>query len=286
MKPITLAVVCMTSGPDKVKNIDSAVSYIREAAAKGADWVQLPEMFTFHGPYARAYEQAELEDGPLNQTLSALAKELGIVLFAGTVGERADADNFPKEALLNKNGDKKIFNTSYVFNRDGTLLAKYRKTHLFNLYDESGKPKYCESDGYLAGKMPVSFTVDGYRVALSICYDLRFSQFYAKLSEQGAPDIIAVPSAFTKGTGRYHWELLLRARAVEHQAYVFAANQIGEHEPGKESFGHAMIVDPWGTTLGNTGDSAGIALAPASKETLSEMRAKLPVLINRRPEIY
>jgi predicted amidohydrolase len=283
---LKVAVVCMTSIADKARNVAAAVKFVRDAAAQGADWVQLPEMYPFHGPYGLAYEMAELEGGPLYRTMAALAKELGIVLFAGTVGERADHDKLPDSVLKNRDGHKRVFNTAYVFGRDGGLLAKYRKTHLFNLYDAKGLPKYCESDGFLAGDKPVTLTVDGYRVGLSICYDLRFPEFYTKLAEAGAPDFIAVPSAFTKGTGRYHWELLLRARAVERQAYVFAANQTGEHGPGKESFGHAMIIDPWGTTLANTGEHPGVAIAEVTRAGLAEIRAKLPALSNRRPELY
>lgn len=286
MKELKIAAICLNSTADKAKNIEGAVKAVREAAAQGADWVQLPEMFPYFGPYSQVYLQAELEGGELFQKLSSLAKELKIVLFGGTVGERADKDQLSEKAVLSREGHKRVFNTLYVFGREGELLAKYRKTHLFNLYEDDGQPKYCESDGFLSGDKLVTLTIDGLKVALSICYDLRFPEFYNRLAKGGAPDVIAVPSAFTKGTGRYHWELLLRARAVEWQSYVFAANQVGEHAPGKESFGHAMIIDPWGTTLANTGEKPGVALASISKESLREIRAKLPALVNRRPELY
>jgi predicted amidohydrolase len=283
---ITLAAVCMTSTNDKARNVDTALAYVREAKARGADWVQLPEMFPFFGTYDRVYEMAELQGGPLYTRLSDLAKELGIILVAGSVGERADRDELPDSVVLNANGHKRVFNTCYVFGRQGELLAKYRKTHLFNLYDESGKPKYCESDGFIPGDDVAALTIDGFRLGLSICYDLRFSELYDKIALAAPPDILAVPSAFTRGTGTYHWELLLRARAVERQCYVWAANQTGEHGPGKESFGHSMLIDPWGTTIANTGAHVGLAIATITRQAIAETRARLPALANRRPAIY
>ena len=179
-----------------------------------------------------------------------------------------------------------MYNTSYVFGRDGNLLAKYRKIHLFNLNDENGLPRYRESDGYIPGSRPVTFKVDGLKVGLSICYDLRFPQLFHLFGEQEPVDVIAVPSAFTLATGRAHWELLLRARAVENLAYIYAANQTGTHSPGKESYGHSLVVDPWGTVLCNTGDFPGIGFANISSGVIQEVRGRLPALSNRRPDIY
>lgn len=281
---LKLAAICMTSTADKEANIAAAERYIREAAKQGADWVQLPEMFPFLGSYDLIYDMAEDEDGPLCTRLAGLAKELKIVLFAGTMGEKPRG--LDETQILNRFGQRRVYNTSYIFGRDGSQLAKYRKTHLFNLYDEQGQPLYCESDGFIAGHNAVSLSIDGLRVALSVCYDLRFPEFFQKLAAMGHPDVIAVPSAFTKTTGRYHWELLLRARAVEWQAYVYAANQSGQHGPGKESFGHAMIVDPWGVTLANTGEHTGVAIGEVNSTMIKETRAKLPALTNRRQELY
>jgi predicted amidohydrolase len=283
---LNLAAICMTSTSDKARNVETAVRYVREAKALGADWVQLPEMFPFHGSYDKVYEMAELESGPVYQTLSGLAKELGIVLLAGTVGERPDLDRLDDTVLYSRAGHRRVFNTSYVFGRDGSQLAKYRKTHLFNLYDDHGLPKYCESDGYIPGDALVAVEIDGFKLGMSICYDLRFPHLYDKLEADGPLDIIAVPSAFTKGTGLYHWELLLRARAVERQCYVYAANQTGQHGPGKESFGHSMVIDPWGTTVANTGIHPGVAMARISRAAIADTRAKLPALANRRPQLY
>ena len=277
----TVAAITMTSTSDKPGNIAKAVDLVRRAAALGAEWIQLPEMFAYHGPYDQVYTMAEDEDGPLAQLLSGLAKDLGIVLIAGSSGER------PEHIDLSRNGHRRVYNTCYVYGRDGSLLSKYRKTHLFNLNAADGKPSYCESDGYIPGDAPVSFTLDGWKLAHSICYDLRFPAFYDRLAATGGdPDVILVPSAFTQGTGQAHWELLLRARAVERQAYIYAANQVGQHGPGKESFGHSMVIDPWGDVLANTGAHEGIALAQLSRDRLKEVRGRLPALANRRPSLY
>lgn len=283
---IKVAAICMTSTGDKERNIATALKYVKEAAQNGAEWVQLPEMLAYHGPYDKIYDMAELDGGPLFETMAATAREHKIVLISGTVGERPDRDNLPADVVKNKNGHRRVFNTAYVFGRDGSLITKYRKTHLFNLTDAANGANYCESDGYIAGDKAVTCTIDGWKVGLSICYDLRFPRFYDMLEAQGSPEILLVPSAFTKGTGQAHWELLLRSRAVERQAYVFAANQTGTHSPGKESYGHSMVVDPWGKVLADTGDQPGIAYATISREALAEARGRLPALGNRRPELY
>lgn len=277
----TVAAITMTSTSDKGQNIATAERLVRAAAKQGADWVQLPEMFAYHGPYDAVYAMAEDDGGPLAQKLAALARELGVVLIAGSVGER------PEQVVTNADGHRKIYNTCYIYGRDGRLIAKYRKTHLFNLVQADKTASYCESDGYLAGDAPITISIDGWLVGLSICYDLRFPAFYDRLAANaGDPDVILVPSAFTKTTGEAHWELLLRARAVERQAYVYAANQVGMHRPGKESFGHSMIIDPWGEVLANTGAIEGIAIASLSRERLQSIRSRLPALANRRPALY
>ncbi len=276
----------MTSGADKTKNIESAIAYIRTAAQKGADWVLLPEVFTYIGPYEKLYENAEDENGPLVKKLAALAKELNIVLFAGSMGERPLPGEQLGEPLEGRTGFKRVFNTTFVFGRDGSVIAKYRKTHPFNLMDSEGKPLYCESDGFLSGDKLQTLEVDGYQVACSICYDLRFPGMYERLSRTKAVDVFLLPSAFTTQTGMDHWEVLIRARAIEQQAYVYASNQVGESAPGKSNYGHSMIVDPWGYVIANTGGTPGIAMAEISRERIDHIRTRLPALKNRRPEIY
>ena len=283
-RPLKLASICMTSGANKEKNIQDAMAWVRDAAAKGADWVLLPEVFTYIGPYDAIFANGEEDNGPLVQALSALAKELSIVLFAGSFGERPGAgESVTSEG---RTGFKRVYNTSFVFGRDGQKLGKYRKTHPFNLMDASGKPLYCESDGFLSGDHLVTLEVEGYNVGLAICYDLRFPRLFERLAKDKPLDVILLPSAFTTQTGMDHWEVLIRARAIEQQAYVYASNQVGESAPGKSCYGHSMIVDPWGYVLANTGGTPGVAMAEISLERIASVRARLPALTNRRPDIY
>lgn len=279
---LNIATICMRSLSNKELNVDKAVDDIRRAKSQGADWVLLPEVFAYQGPFQKHYEMAESDGSELLLLLQNLCKELGIVLFAGSIGE------IPINRSLSSKGVSRVYNTLWVIGREGDVLGKYRKTHLFNLLDSEGRPQYCESDGFIPGDDVKVIQVDGFWVGLSICYDLRFSELYHKmqqLSEQPL-DIVVVPSAFTKKTGQAHWEVLLRARAVEFQCYVVAANQVGEHSPGKENFGHSMIVDPWGDILDNTGPSEGIAMGQVSRSYIEKVRSQLPVLSNRRPELY
>lgn len=276
----TLAAVCMNSQNNKARNVETAMCLVREAAQAGADWVLLPEIFHFFGPYKELFDQAEPENGPLLSQLAALAKELKIVLFAGTIGER------PTEIVLNEQGERRVYNTMYVFGRDGMILTKYRKTHLFNLRASDGRKLYCEEDGFLFGDKPVVADIDGFHVGLSICYDIRFGEYYQRLAQNGALDVIVCPAAFTLKTGMDHWELLLRARAVEQQCFVYAANQYGIHAPEKESYGHSMIVDPWGIVLADTGANEGFSMARISRSRIDAVRSRLPALQNRRPDVY
>lgn len=283
---LKLAAISMTTGPDRQRNIQEAYDLVRQAADLGADWIQLPEMWPFMGPYSELDQHAEPEGGPLYQELARWAQSLEVVLIAGTMAERPDAQTLPSQAIVSTAGHRRVFNTTYVFGRDGCCLAKYRKIHLFNLVGDDGRPTHQESDGFLAGETPTTVMVDGWRLGLSICYDLRFSALYDLLAREGDPDIVAVPSAFTKMTGAAHWELLLRARAVERQCYVFAANQTGVHGPGKESFGHSLIVDPWGEVLAQTWTEPGLALAEVRRSKIDAVRSRLPALNNRRADFF
>ncbi len=285
-KKIKVAAICMNSTSDKLRNVQTALTMIEEAAKAGADWIQIPEMFAFHGSYDRVYEMAETEKGPIIAEMKTLAKKYQVVIIAGSMGEKPDENKDADPAHLNRNGHRRVYNTMFIIDRSGNVIARYRKIHLFNLINDDGAALYCESDGYLAGSALVRTEIDGYQVGLSICYDLRFPSMYAKLTESQPIDVLLAPSAFTKGTGTAHWELLLRARAIESQCYVFAANQVGEHSPGKESFGHSMIVSPWGEVLANTGAEVGTAYAEISPDVITTTRAKLPVLRNKRRELY
>jgi predicted amidohydrolase len=285
VKPnLLLASISMCSSDSKAKNVVQALDWVHRAADRGADWVLLPEIFAFHGSYDRLHAEAEGEESELIWRLAETARSLEICLFAGSFGMRPKADS--AEAGPGRHGHQRVYNTALVFDRQGQEVARYRKTHLFNLYSPKGEALYCESDGFIPGDQLTSFELEGFRVGLAICYDLRFPALFEKLASEGALDVIVLPSAFTLQTGMDHWELLLRARAVEQQCYVFASNQVGDHGRGKASYGHSMIVDPWGYVLANTGGVPGLAVAEMSTNRLREVRDRLPALKNRRPELY
>lgn len=282
---LKLASLSFCSGSDKQKNVQLAVAMIKTAAQNGAEWILLPEIFSFHGPYSQLDENAEVEGADTFTLLSKLAAELGVCIFAGTMGETADP-SLGDETLKNSRGERRVHNTMYVFDRQGRLAGKYRKTHLFNLASHESVQSYCEPDGYIPGNERVVIELEGWRVGLSICYDLRFPEFFRAMGQSTPLDMIVLPAAFTFQTGKDHWELLLRARAVENQCYVLASNQCGEHRPGRRSWGHSMIIDPWGHVLSDTGDKPGISYATVSQSEIKAIRDKLPALNNRRPELY
>ncbi|MEI8024909.1 MAG: nitrilase-related carbon-nitrogen hydrolase [Pseudomonadota bacterium] len=277
---IKVACISLTATSDQKSNIENAISAVRASATEGATWVALPEMISYLGPYDTLWEKADSFEGDLFQTFSQLSKELNIVLFAGTWGERPRPSEAPNE------GTRKVFNTAHVFGRQGELLARYRKIHLFSLANELGEKIHSEPDGYLSGNQFVSVLIDGLRVHLAICYDLRFPEMFSTLQKLGSCDVLMAPSAFTKATGERHWELLCRSRAIDLQAWVVAPNQVGCHYGNKESYGHAMIVDPWGNICSETGDAPGTAFYEIDFEKTRTFRTKLPVLANQRHDLY
>lgn len=273
---LTIASISLSSGANVKQNLASALQAVEKAAGRGADWVLLPEVFTYIGENSRIYDHADPLRGPIYEKLARKASDLKICLFAGSYAERMDDE---------QKTNRKVHNVSYVFDRNGNEQARYVKTHLFNLFDK-GRPIYCESATYEAGHSLERLTLDGWKVGLSICYDLRFPQLYQALAAQGPLDIITVPAAFTLETGKDHWQVLLRARAIELQAYVFAANQFGSKAGSKRNYGHSMIIDPWGYKLADTGDQFGIALADISKKRIYEVREKLPALKDAKEYLY
>lgn len=281
---LNLATICLCARDDVAANLQQAFVMIDQAAELGADWVLLPEVWTFQGPHEKLLAAADEPRGAIYEQLAKKAAQHQICLFAGSYAEQPTED---EKKHIKEDDRLRVHNVSYVFDRNGTELAYYRKTHLFNLMDEYGKPKYCESDSYIPGDELKVFDLEGWRVGLSICYDLRFPSLYQAMNRLGAPmDLITVPAAFTLETGKDHWELLLRARAVELQCYVFAANQWGENQPQRHCYGHSMIVNPWGDKIADTGEGQSLALARVSKDTLARVRKKLPALQNRRQELY
>jgi deaminated glutathione amidase len=268
---VRVAAVQLNSNGEKARNLSAAEDLVRAAAADGAELVALPEKWNLLASGEEMAAGAEALDGPSLSAARSWARELGIHLLAGTVAERG-AD--PGE---------KAFNASVLIGPDGEDLAVYRKIHMFDV--EAGGVTYRESAHQQAGEEIVSATVDGLELGLTVCYDLRFPELYRILAVRGAR-LLAVPSAFTAATGRDHWEVLLRARAIENQAFIIAPNQVGEASPHYSSYGHSAIVDPWGTMLACAPDEECFVAAELDSATQDRTREQLPSLVNRRPELY
>ena len=265
------AAVQLQSTPDRDRNLETADRLTRAAASAGAELIVLPEKWPVLGTPEQTIAGAEPFEGPILQWARATARELGIDLVAGSFSERID-------------GDERGRNTSIHVGPDGELRASYRKIHMFDV--EVGGRVYKESEHEAPGdEIVLSETANGVGLGLTICYDVRFPELYRILAVKGA-EIVAVPAAFTFATTRDHWEILLRARAIEGQAFVVAANQIGEHAPGIRSGGRSMIVDPWGVVLATAPDSETFVVAELDLERQAEIRRTLPSLANRRPEAY
>ncbi|MCW3012998.1 MAG: carbon-nitrogen hydrolase family protein [Solirubrobacterales bacterium] len=268
------AAVQLTATDDTGRALATAERLVREAADRGATLVVLPEKWPALGSGAILRAAAEPLDGPRGQWAAALAAELGIDLVAGSVSER----------LGRAEDDQRLANTSVHYGPDGTAQAAYRKLHLFDV-DIDGRA-YRESDHEDAGQVAVlSHLADGTGLGLSICYDLRFPELYRALTVAGAR-ILSVPAAFTLATTRDHWEPLIRARAIENQCFVIAANQIGEHPGGARSGGRSMIVDPWGVILAQASDTEGLCVADLDLDRQDHVRHTLPALAHRRADVY
>lgn len=270
-----VACIQLNGSSDVERNLSRTEALVRQAARAGAVLVATPEATTYLGPHDQKIALAEPAEGPTHQRLGRLAAELGIHLLVGSVAERHPD---PELARL------RCFNTSLLFGAEGELLARYRKIHLFDVdLASQGGVRFAESDKTAAGEEVVVATTPLGRMGLSVCFDLRFPELYARHVEQGAT-ILAVPSAFTERTGRDHWHVLLRARAIETQCYLLAPAQWGPHDDGglRRSYGHALIVDPWGTVLAECGDGEGYCLAELDPARVAEVRASIPMASNRR----
>ena len=269
----TLRVACvqLTSRDDKEANIEKAEQLVARAAATGADVVVLPEKWNAIGNPEVLHSAAEtLEDGESVQAMAAWASGHGITLVGGSITERRE-------------GRDKLSNTSIVFDSDGSIAGLYRKIHMFDV--EVGGHVYRESDAEEPGDEPVVLDVEGWATGLTVCYDVRFPELYRILALQGA-HLVTVPAHFTLYTGKDHWELLLRARAVENQYYVAAAAQIGETLPGRLSYGRSLIADPWGTVVALAPDEETVISAELDRRRLDDVRAKLPSLASRQADAY
>jgi len=263
-----MAALQMVSTPDVARNLQAAAALIDEAARAGAALVALPEYFCLMGR-ADTDKLAVAESdgaGPIQEMLSSQARRHSLWVIGGTLPLRtADA--------------QRVRNTCMVYAPDGTRVARYDKIHLFAF--DNGRECYDEGRVLERGEQSVAFACDEWRVGLSICYDLRFPELYRELTKPPC-DLVCVPSAFTYTTGRAHWELLLRARAVENQCYVLAPAQGGHHENGRRTWGHSLIVDPWGELLGCREEGPGIVTAEMDRDRLEQVRRQLPALAHRR----
>ncbi|MBE2242628.1 MAG: carbon-nitrogen hydrolase family protein [Burkholderiaceae bacterium] len=274
-----IAAVQMVSTPDVGRNLAAARRLVEQAAADGAALVALPEYFCLLGHHERdKIALAETPgDGPIQDALSAMAREGGVWLVGGTLPIRIEGVS------------DRALNACCVYAPDGALAARYDKMHLFSF--KTGAEDHDESRVLRAGEKPVAFDAAfaggaaALRVGLSICYDLRFPELYRALGEPAPCDLLCVPAAFTYPTGEAHWELLLRARAVENQAYVIAAAQGGRHENGRRTWGHSMIVDPWGEVLACLAEGEGVVSAELDPERIAAVRSRLPALAHRRADL-
>jgi predicted amidohydrolase len=252
------AAVQLCAGSDKSANLAKAEAFAAEAAGHGAQLVVLPEVFSWRGARADERSAAETIPGPSADRLAQLARRLNIHLLAGS--------------LLEESGGTKVFNTSVLFGPGGDMVARYRKLHLFDI-DLPGHVSIRESDTRTGGDAIVTAPTELGVIGLSVCYDLRFPELYRRLTLAGA-EIIAVPSAFTFSTGAAHWEILLRARAIENQVYLIAPDQIGQSPTGVVDFGNSLIVDPWGKPLARAADREMVI----DRDYQERVRRELPCL--------
>ena len=264
-----VAAIQLNSTGDKVRNLAVAEGLVREAAADGAEFIALPEKWNLLAGGEELLAGAEPLDGPSLDAARGWARELGIHLLAGSIPE------------LGPGG--RAFNTSVMIGPVGDDLAVYRKIHMFDV--DTGGVSYRESEFEQAGSEVVTAPLGDLLLGMSVCYDLRFPELFRILALRGAR-ILAIPSAFTTVTGRDHWEVLLRARAIENQAFVIAPNQVGEAPPHYDSFGHSAIVDPWGVVLASAPIGVGFVAADLDLEAQDAVRASLPSLANRQPRAY
>lgn len=264
-----MAVIQMTSGVTVAENLAEAERWLGEASQAGATLALLPENFALMARTdPERFDQAEdFGAGPIQDFLVQAARRLGLAIVAGTIPIRADGT--------------RVRAASLVYDRQGEVVGRYDKMHLFDVDLGTGE-SYRESRGIEPGEKPQVVEVEGHRIGLSVCYDIRFPELYRRLVDQGAT-VLTLPSAFTVPTGRDHWEPLLRARAIENQCYVLAAAQAGHHENGRETYGHSVIVDPWGVIVaGPLAEEAGLLVADYDEDRLIAVRRKLPALEHRR----
>ncbi len=264
------ACVQLQGSSDVERNLRVTESLVRRAAAMGCQLIATPEATTYLGPHDRKIVLAEAVDGPTHRRLGDLAASLGVHLLVGSVAERAEGEA------------RRCHNTTLLFGPRGQLLASYRKLHLFDV-DIPGGVRFSESRTCAPGRDLVVADTELGQMGLSICYDLRFPELYRALVDRGA-ELLAVPSAFTLMTGKDHWHTLLRARAIETQCYVLAPAQWGSHDDEglRCSYGHSVIIDPWGTVVAECSDGEGLCVAEIDLDRVRAVRASMPIQAHRR----
>jgi deaminated glutathione amidase len=269
---LNVAAVQLSSGSNTARNIDEAERLVHEAADQGAQYIQLPEYFNFHGRSSGFESAAETIPGPTTTRMAALAKSRGVTLHLGSLLEVSPVAG-------------RFYNTSVVLGPDGEIIATYRKIHLFDV-NVPGAIVHRESEIIEPGDDIVVARFERYALGLSICFDVRFPELYRALALAGA-DVLAIPAAFNATTGLAHWDLLVRARAVENHAFVVAATQVGTNDEGIATYGHALIVDPWGDALAeSTSDRPEVIVATLDLDEVDRRRRQIAVMDFRRPEVY
>jgi len=262
-----MGAVQMTSTGDRARNMATALRLVNEAASLGAKLVGLPENFAFMGREEERIATAEALDGPTVTALQEVARARRVFLLAGSIAEKVEQPG-------------KTANTSVLIAEDGAVVAAYRKIHLFDVAIPDGA-RYAESETVVPGDRAILAPTALGRIGLTVCYDLRFPELYRQLAALGA-ELLTIPSAFTLYTGKDHWEVLVRARAIENLAYVLAPAQVGRHSQNRTTYGNAMVVDPWGTVLARCADGEGVCVAPFRRDRLEAVRRELPALKHRR----
>ena len=272
----TAACIQFTAGPDPEPNLRVVGELVRRARAAGADLIMTPEATNFIESGRRRREKARPEaDDPFLAGLREVARETGAWLLIGSLV--IDPAGEPGAAP----GETRLANRSFLVDADGGIVARYDKIHMFDI-DLPGGESYRESNAYRPGDRTVVAETPWGRLGMSVCYDVRFPHLYRALVQAGA-DFLAVPSVFTVPTGSAHWHVLLRARAIENGCFVFAPAQWGEHAAGRHSYGHALIVDPWGEVLADAGEGVGIVTARIEVARIAEVRRMVPSLTHDRP---
>lgn len=269
---VRMAVIQLNSRNIPSENLAVVEQLLDRAAEMGAQFVGLPELWTYLGPYAGYEEVAQTIPGPAIELLQEKARKHNMIVHGGSIVEHHPT--IPG----------KFYNTSVLIDRRGEIVAQYRKIHLFDVQLANGE-KHLESERIVPGDKVVTAEVDGITFGLTVCYDLRFPELYRALVLQGA-QVLLVPAGFTLHTGRDHWEVLLRARAIENLCYVVAPGQVGTYPPDKQCFGRSMIIDPWGLVIAQAQDMPTVIMAEVDLARIEQARAQIPCLEHRRPQVY